>query len=196
MTHHTGSVPDTLEPAGQWRKQAACFGYAKQMFPGTVPDEIENAKSICRRCPVINECLRWALAAREPSGVWGGMSEKERTSLLRQTARLNLTPAEIAARADTARRRRPPKAPRTLRSVFDEGTTRLHGGHLAWTGRTEIKIKGRKYSPKQLAFTLDRGTFPEGRVLVDCGVAECVLARHLTDQAERARWRTPAEASA
>lgn len=191
MSQHTGSVP-----AGQWRKQAACLGYQEQMFPGAVPHEIENAKSICRRCPVINECLQWALATREPSGVWGGMSEKERTSLLRQTARLNLTPAEVAARADAARRRRPPKAPRTLQSVFDDGTTRLDGGHLAWTGRREPKFRGRKYTPKQLAFTLDRGHFPEGKVLVDCGTPECVLARHLTDQAERARWNARAKASA
>jgi WhiB family redox-sensing transcriptional regulator len=41
-----------------------------------------NAKSICAQCPVINDCLRWALAAREPYGIWGGTSVEERDRLL------------------------------------------------------------------------------------------------------------------
>lgn len=39
--------------------------------------QIEQAKAICRRCPVINECLSWALENQE-FGVAGGMSEDER----------------------------------------------------------------------------------------------------------------------
>jgi hypothetical protein len=41
-----------------------------------------RAKQICGQCPVVTDCLSWALAAREPFGVWGGMSEKERARLL------------------------------------------------------------------------------------------------------------------
>jgi WhiB family redox-sensing transcriptional regulator len=36
------------------------------------------AKAICRRCPVRPECSAHALAAGEPFGVWGGMSEADR----------------------------------------------------------------------------------------------------------------------
>jgi WhiB family redox-sensing transcriptional regulator len=40
-----------------------------------------RAKAVCARCPVIDSCLRWALAAREPYGVWGGLSVEERDAL-------------------------------------------------------------------------------------------------------------------
>lgn len=43
------------------------------------------AKQICRTCPVIEECARHAFAAREQYGVWGGMGEDERRTLLRGT---------------------------------------------------------------------------------------------------------------
>jgi WhiB family redox-sensing transcriptional regulator len=41
-----------------------------------------RAKSICRVCPVIAQCLRHALRADEPYGVWGGRSAAERRELL------------------------------------------------------------------------------------------------------------------
>jgi hypothetical protein len=85
--------PDTIEPAGQWVKQGACR-------------DDPDAKAICRRCPVIQQCGQWALDTREPSGVWGGISEAERRGILRQAARRNLTPDEVKAQ----RARRPAKA--------------------------------------------------------------------------------------
>ena len=36
------------------------------------------AKAVCARCPVIAECADYAIRAREPYGVWGGMTEEER----------------------------------------------------------------------------------------------------------------------
>ncbi|MBW3603180.1 MAG: WhiB family transcriptional regulator [Actinobacteria bacterium] len=41
-----------------------------------------RAKRICARCPVRLPCLDWALATREPFGVWGGRSESERRRIL------------------------------------------------------------------------------------------------------------------
>jgi WhiB family redox-sensing transcriptional regulator len=41
-----------------------------------------KAKAICFRCPVRMKCLNWALATREPHGVWGGYSEGERKQIL------------------------------------------------------------------------------------------------------------------
>jgi len=37
-----------------------------------------QAKIICRRCEVRQECLAYALAAGEQYGVWGGLSDRER----------------------------------------------------------------------------------------------------------------------
>lgn len=73
-----------------WQGRAACRG------PNTViffpPSHFERkddrearetkAKSICRSCPVRRECLDYALRIREPHGIWGGLNEAERRSLL------------------------------------------------------------------------------------------------------------------
>ncbi len=36
-----------------------------------------RAAALCLNCPVLNECLEWALA-HDPRGVWGGLTEAER----------------------------------------------------------------------------------------------------------------------
>ena len=36
------------------------------------------AKSVCAGCPVRLECADYAIRAREPYGVWGGLTEEER----------------------------------------------------------------------------------------------------------------------
>ena len=36
------------------------------------------AKAVCLRCAVQDNCLTWAMETREPYGVWGGMSERDR----------------------------------------------------------------------------------------------------------------------
>lgn len=75
--------------AWEWQLRAACRGTDTQIFyhpenergPSRRRREI-RAKQICRDCPVVTNCLRWALAAREPYGVWGGLSVEEREALL------------------------------------------------------------------------------------------------------------------
>ncbi len=39
------------------------------------------AKAICAGCPVKVECADYAIRAREPYGVWGGLTEEEREAL-------------------------------------------------------------------------------------------------------------------
>jgi len=72
-----------------WRQRAACKGMDTSVFyPGdrergpTLARRERRAKQICEHCPVIRNCLKWALDAREPFGVWGGTSAKERTRIL------------------------------------------------------------------------------------------------------------------
>ena len=36
------------------------------------------AKAVCARCPVRVECADYAIRAREPYGVWGGLTEEDR----------------------------------------------------------------------------------------------------------------------
>ena len=37
-----------------------------------------KAKAVCRRCDVVQACLRWAIESRQDTGVWGGLSGGER----------------------------------------------------------------------------------------------------------------------
>jgi WhiB family redox-sensing transcriptional regulator len=45
---------------------------APDQFFSEVPEELEQAKVLCRVCPVRTACLDAALDRREPWGVWGG----------------------------------------------------------------------------------------------------------------------------
>ncbi len=68
-----------------WQLDSACRGLDSDLFYH--PDgergqarerRVQIAKSICATCPVIMQCREAALKAREPYGVWGGMSEDDR----------------------------------------------------------------------------------------------------------------------
>jgi WhiB family redox-sensing transcriptional regulator len=50
---------------------------------GPAMAQAEAAKAVCATCPVRPECLEWALATGQDSGVWGGTSEEERRALRR-----------------------------------------------------------------------------------------------------------------
>ncbi|MGC8465349.1 MAG: WhiB family transcriptional regulator [Acidimicrobiales bacterium] len=78
----------------RWREDAACKGTHGYLFYPARPLERETrpekrqrelqAKRVCARCSVRAECLAWAISHEEMSGVWGGTTELERRTLLRQ----------------------------------------------------------------------------------------------------------------
>ena len=75
-----------------WRHEAACRDEDPELFfpignTGPAMVQIEEAKAVCRRCDVVDECLRWALETGQDAGVWGGLSEDERRALKRRNAR-------------------------------------------------------------------------------------------------------------
>jgi WhiB family redox-sensing transcriptional regulator len=88
VSHYQGSVPETPR-AGDWRDEAACAGedpdlfFASEVTPAGQA-AIRHAKVICWRCPVMQACGQWAFHNREPFGVYGGVSEKERRKILRR----------------------------------------------------------------------------------------------------------------
>lgn len=75
-----------------WRHRAVCRDEDPELFfpvgtSGPALAQQEQAKAVCRRCPVASQCLAWALQTGQDAGVWGGMSEDERRALKRRTAR-------------------------------------------------------------------------------------------------------------
>jgi WhiB family redox-sensing transcriptional regulator len=43
-----------------------------------------EARTVCRGCPVVKQCLAMALDNRIEFGVWGGMTERERRAMLKR----------------------------------------------------------------------------------------------------------------
>ncbi len=67
-------VLDDLPP---WRHDAACKGEDVDLFFPTPGESPWDARQICGRCDVRDECLEYALQ-RPILGIWGGRTEKER----------------------------------------------------------------------------------------------------------------------
>lgn len=93
-------LPAPLVDHYDWQRDAACRGMDSEAFfhppaerNAAREKRIERAKSICRGCPAITDCLDHALSVREPYGIWGGLSEDERA------ARLGVASLRYPARA-------------------------------------------------------------------------------------------------
>jgi WhiB family transcriptional regulator, redox-sensing transcriptional regulator len=84
---------DTASTLGRdWRTLGACRTEDPDLFhpagkTGPYLVQIRQAKAVCRTCPVVQQCLDWALDNREMNGVVGGMDEDERRRLLKRTRR-------------------------------------------------------------------------------------------------------------
>jgi WhiB family redox-sensing transcriptional regulator len=38
----------------------------------------QRAMEVCRACPVLDDCAAFALSTRQPYGIWGGLTERQR----------------------------------------------------------------------------------------------------------------------
>ena len=71
-----------------WRDDTGCRDADPDLFfpigtTGPALRQIDEAKRICRTCPVQDQCLAWALDNGVACGVWGGTSEDERRAIRR-----------------------------------------------------------------------------------------------------------------
>lgn len=73
----------TPEP---WAQEARCTEVMPDTFFPEQGHSSRPAKDVCNGCPVIAECLDYALRNGERYGVWGGQSEHELRKL-RKAAR-------------------------------------------------------------------------------------------------------------
>lgn len=82
-------LPGPMDFAWQWQRLGSCRGMDSGVF--FHPDGERNpsrsrrtaqAKEVCGRCPVVEQCREFALQTREPFGVWGGLAEAERRVIL------------------------------------------------------------------------------------------------------------------
>lgn len=74
------------QPILDWQDRAKCLDEDPELFfpVGSGPRaqvQEQDAKRVCGSCRVRTLCLDWAVSTRQYAGVWGGQSEKERSSL-------------------------------------------------------------------------------------------------------------------
>ena len=77
-----GSAEDT-----RWMRDGLCAQTDPDAFFPSRGEPTGPAKAVCLACPVRIACLAYALDRDERFGVWGGTSPRERSALLRRTAR-------------------------------------------------------------------------------------------------------------
>jgi hypothetical protein len=184
MKLYTRRAPNTFEPADVWRGRAACRAVAPDlMFPDNDAVLINEARRICKDCPVRLECLTDAFAVGEVHGVRGGTSPRDRKRIAERVER-------GASLTDELRRAALPRE-LDLGKELDKRTEDGPDGHTRWLLRsTTLCLGGRIYTPMQLAFTVGYDRPPVGTVRAACGVVGCVTPDHLTDEQMRGGRRT------
>lgn len=87
------AAPDTLDRPLEWPDRAACLGLDPELFfpVQSAPEFAEPAKTVCRRCEVVRDCLGYGLTY-EVDGVWGATTKAERDQL---RAKHRLTPHPV-----------------------------------------------------------------------------------------------------
>ena len=69
-----------------WVVLAGCRDIDADVFFGEISATVRQAKRVCAGCPVVDDCLDYALEIDVRFGVWGGMTTRERMAVLRDFA--------------------------------------------------------------------------------------------------------------
>ena len=67
-----------------WQDLGLCKESDPEAFFPEKGGSTKQAKAVCKRCPITETCLQWALDHKERFGIWGGKSEYERRQLLKE----------------------------------------------------------------------------------------------------------------
>lgn len=75
-----------------WYERASCLDADPELFfpvgtTGPSLDQVDEARQVCRACPVRRHCLDLALRTDAQYGVWGGLDPLERKRLSRRLSR-------------------------------------------------------------------------------------------------------------
>jgi WhiB family redox-sensing transcriptional regulator len=71
--------------ARNWTAEAVCARIDSEAWFPEVGGSPKAAKAICRTCPVVAECLQWAMDTNERWGVWGATTYEDRIKLRRKS---------------------------------------------------------------------------------------------------------------
>lgn len=127
---------DPTDPDDDWRDRAACRGATHKFFKPDQPRSgkrkpwsAADAKRICADCPVVVECLTYAVDAKERDGIWGGAGDDLLRGLRRVRSRGDEVAWQAAVDAHLGRLRElvVTKIPRPKRAPHRNGPAVTHG---------------------------------------------------------------------
>lgn len=75
------------ERPGDWVHQAVCTQTDPELFwpENSNPRGIKAAQEICLTCPVISDCLQYAIDTKQNQGIWGGLTPAGRRAWSQMT---------------------------------------------------------------------------------------------------------------
>ena len=77
-------VVNLIDRARNQNTEPNCWsGNPEDWHPTTEAErqDVDRARELCAGCPILTECLEYALANRDLSGFWGGTTETERAEM-------------------------------------------------------------------------------------------------------------------
>ena len=89
-SYERGDVPGKPGPHSDRKPLFVEFAPCQRqpdLFYAKDKDLVQRAKEICHTCPAMIKCRTHAMRQREPYGVWGGMSERDRHRVWRRLRR-------------------------------------------------------------------------------------------------------------
>lgn len=100
-----------------WQELALCAETDPESFFPEKGGSTKDAKQVCLRCEVKDQCLEYALAREERFGIWGGLSERERRKLKDRSADRAVMRAYQPMRAQ----RLPPAVVERVKKLLESG---------------------------------------------------------------------------
>lgn len=77
------AIPAAPGKRPSWQDRSLCSQTDPEAFFPEKGGSTRAAKRVCRGCEVRAECLEYALGNEERWGIWGGLSERERSRMKR-----------------------------------------------------------------------------------------------------------------
>ncbi|WP_432050340.1 WhiB family transcriptional regulator [Verrucosispora sp. NA02020] len=86
MAPRLAAATDLLGTAPDWQERALCSQTDPDAYFPDKGGSTREAKRVCGRCEVKQECLDYALGRDERFGIWGGLTEQERRKLKKKAS--------------------------------------------------------------------------------------------------------------
>jgi WhiB family redox-sensing transcriptional regulator len=128
------STPSDPRRDTQWRERALCGQTEPEAFFPEKGGNPAEAKQVCGRCDVRDQCLAYALGANERFGIWGGLTTGERDRLVR---------GKQPGRRSAAQARRDKRNALIVAMADQRQDTRVISDEAEVTDRTVLRVLAR-----------------------------------------------------